>query len=59
MTSERSYIQLPLTVFRSLFPEQAEHIPHFLDRDPRYIVKYDYVTGFIEIGYEEDNWLIQ
>jgi hypothetical protein len=54
----RSYIELPLTVFRVLFPEQAEQIPQFLDNDPCYIVRYDYNRGLIELGYREDNWLV-
>lgn len=55
----RHYIQLPLVTFRQMFPEQAEQFPRFFDEDPRYIVRYDYVAGLIEIGYENDNWMIQ
>lgn len=54
----RNYIELPLVAFRSLFPEQAEGIPCFLDNDPLYIVRYDYVSGLIELGYREDEWLV-
>lgn len=54
----RSYIQLPLVQFRLLFPEQAAQIPVFLDSDPLYIVRYDYISGRIEFGYEGDKWLI-
>lgn len=59
MTTDRSYIQLPLVAFRALFPEQAQQFPLFLDKDPRYIVRYDYIAGIIELGYSEDKWLIQ
>lgn len=59
MTTDRSYIQLPLVIFRQMFPEQAEGFPRFLDKDPRYIVRYDYVSGLIELGYSDDKWLIQ
>lgn len=59
MTTDRSYIQVPLVTFRALFPEQAQQIPLFLDKDPYYIVRYDYIAGLIELGYSEDNWLIQ
>lgn len=55
----RNYIQLPLITFRQMFPDQAEQFPRFLDRDPLYLVRYDYVTGLMEIGYEEDKWLIE
>lgn len=54
----RTYIELPLVAFRSMFPEQAERIPHFLDKDPCYIVRYDYTRGLIELGYREDKWLV-
>lgn len=54
----RSFIELPLTVFRSLFPEQAERIPVYFDNDPLYIVRYDYVRGLIEFGYKDDKWLV-
>lgn len=54
----RTYIELPLTVFRSMFPEQSEHIPVFLDKDPLYIVRYDYTRGLIELGYREDPWIV-
>lgn len=54
----RSYIELPLTAFRVMFPEQAEQIPSFFDKDPCYIVRYDYNRGLIELGYREDNWLV-
>lgn len=54
----RAYIELPLVVFRSMFPEQAEQIPHVLDKDPCYIVRYDYTRGLIELGYREDKWLL-
>ena len=57
--SKCQYVQLPLSVFRQMFPDQAEAFPDFLDRDPRYIVRYDYISGMLEIGYIEDNWLIQ
>ena len=56
---ERTYIQLPLLAFRQMFPDQASQFPRFLDKDPRYLVRYDYVSGLLEIGYEEDSWLIQ
>lgn len=55
----KAFIELPLVAFRSLFPEQAEPIPKFLDRDPMYIVRYDYVSGMLEIGYSDDKWLIE
>ena len=55
----RSYIQLPLTAFRVMFPEQAECLPPFLDGDPRYIVRYEYAANRIEVGYIEDKWLIE
>ena len=56
----RRYIQLPLNVFRSLFPEQSELIPPIFDEnDPRYMVRYDYTSGIIEVGYEEDTWRIR
>ena len=55
----RSYIQLPLSMFRKLYPDKAEPFPRCLDEDPHYIIRYDFVAGLIEIGYEEDNWLIQ
>lgn len=55
----RTYIQLPLLVFRKLFPAQAEQLPPFLGEDPQYIVRYDYVSGLIEVGYAEDSWTIQ
>lgn len=54
----RSYIELPLTVFRVMFPEQSEQIPPFLDKDLCYIVRYDYNRGLIELGYREDKWLV-
>lgn len=57
--STRHYIQLPLITFREMFPEQAEQFPKFLDRDLRYLVRYDYVAGLIELGYAEDKWLIE
>jgi len=59
LTKEHSYVELPLVMFRALFPEQAQHFPLFLDKDPRYIVRYDYTAGLLEIGYSEDKWLIQ
>ena len=55
---ERTFIELPLTIFRSLFPEQSESIPRFLDTDPLYIVRYDFIKGLIELGYREDKWLV-
>lgn len=55
----RTYIQLPLITFRSMFPEQAEQLPRFLDLDPHYLVRYDYSSGLIEIGYEDDEWMIK
>ena len=56
----RRYIQLPLSIFRTLFPEQSEQIPPIFDEsDPRYIVRYDYTRGIIEVGYEEDTWRIR
>ena len=55
----RHYIQLPLVVFRQMFPDQAEQLPRFFDEDPLYIVRYDFVSGLIELGYEEDNWTIK
>ena len=54
----RNYIQLPLVVFREMFPDQAEQFPRFFDNDPRYIVRYDYVAGLIELGYEDDKCAI-
>lgn len=54
-----SYIQLPLVTFRQMFPDQAEQLPRFLDGDPHYLVRYDYSSGLIEIGYENDKWMIQ
>lgn len=54
----KAFIELPLVAFRSLFPEQAEPIPKCLDRDPMYIVRYDYTRGLIELGYREDKWLV-
>ena len=54
----RTYRELPLVAFRSMFPEQAEQIPRFLDNDPQYIVRYDYTRGLIELGYREDEWLV-
>ena len=58
MMKVRTYIELPLVVFRSMFPEQAEQIPYFFDKDPCYIVRYDYSRGLIELGYREDDWLL-
>lgn len=55
----RKYIQLPLVMFRQMFPDQAKAFPTFLDSDPHYLVRYDYVSGMLEIGYEEDSWTIQ
>lgn len=55
----RSYIQLPLTLFRAMFPEQAKGLPLFLDEDPNYIVRYEYAANRIEIGYIDDKWLIE
>lgn len=57
--SKCQYVQLPLTLFRQMFPDQAEQFPQFLDGDPRYLVRYDYISGLIELGYAEDKWLIQ
>ena len=36
----RTFIELPLSQFRALFPEQAERIPTCFDLDPLYIVLY-------------------
>lgn len=55
----RSFVQLPLSVFRVMFPDQAEQLPRFLDEDPRYIVRYDYSRGLIEVGYADDSWTIE
>ena len=55
----RTFIELPLSQFRALFPEQAERIPTCFYVDPRYIVRYDLSRGLIEFGYKEDKWLIQ
>lgn len=54
-----SYIELPLTEFRKFFPTQAASLPSFLDIDTRYIVRYDYNVGCIELGYPEDDWRIK
>jgi hypothetical protein len=55
----RTFIELPLSQFRALFPEQAERIPTCFDLDPLYIVRYDLSRGLIEFGYKEDKWLVQ
>ena len=55
----RHYIQLPLALFRQMFPDKAEPFPTSFDEDPRYLVRYDFISGLIEIGYEDDKWLIQ
>lgn len=55
----RTFIELPLSQFRALFPDQAENIPTCFDCDPLYIVRYDLSRGLIEFGYREDKWLVQ
>lgn len=52
------YLQLPLPEFIKLVPEFIKMLPPMIDiSDSRYIVRVD-SENRVEIGYNEDAWLI-
>ena len=53
------FIQMSLSVFRTMFPELAAQFPPFIQHttDSNYIVKMYPDKGAIEVGYPEDVWL--
>lgn len=54
-----AYLQFPLPVFVKMFPEFAKMLSPLFDfSDSRYIVRVDPANGRVEIGYTEDDWLI-
>ena len=55
------YLQLPLPVFVEKFPEIANDLKFsnlFDLSDSNYIVRLDPINFRIEIGYTEDEWII-
>lgn len=54
------FIKMPLLAFRKMFPEVAQMLPPvlLLTNDEQYVVKFYPERGALEVGYEEDNWLL-
>lgn len=52
------FIQMPLSVFRTMFPDLAAKFPPVIQstNDTNYIVKMYPDKGAIEVGYPEDLW---
>ena len=53
------FIQMPLSMFRKMFPELAAKFPLEIQQtnDSNYIVKMYPDKGAVEVGYPEDVWL--
>ncbi len=57
----KDYIEMPLSTFLSQFPELAADLPLDVRRlalDDHYIIRLDAAHCKLEIGYQEDDWLI-
>lgn len=61
MKMKRDYIEMPLATFLVQFPELAAELPRevrALAVDDKYIIRLDAANCKLEIGYQEDDWLI-
>ena len=61
MRRKRDYIEMPLATFLEQCPDLADDLPaeiRALAVDDNYIIRLDAAQGKLEIGYQEDDWLI-
>lgn len=53
------YVETSVRDFLKRYPWLDYFFPSFVISDPRYVVRYDPVSGDVEWGYPGDEWYIK